>query len=94
LLTKSLALVGAVVICPLVVVNVVKAPVDRVVAPTDVLLIVPPVNDPPVTVLPVKVSADGNEIVTADDPVAVTSFAVPDTVVTGADPLDTAVNRP
>ena len=36
-------------------------------------------NVPPVTVLPVKVSAAGSEITTVVVPVAVISFAVPDT---------------
>ena len=67
---------------------------DGVVAPTDVLLIVPPVNAPPVTVLPVNVSAAGNDSVIADDPLDVISLAVPLTLVTVDVPADAAVMRP
>ena len=55
-------------------------------------------NVPPVTVLPVNVSAAGNDKTTVEVPVAVISFAVPDTDATAPMPdgvivtLDAAVS--
>ena len=63
-------------------VRVVKAPELAVDAPIGVLLIEPPVNAPPVMVLPVKVKAAGKDKVTVVVPVDVISFAVPLMVVT------------
>ena len=63
-------------------VKVVKAPELAVDAPIVVLLIDPPVKEPPVMVFPVKVKAAGKDRVTVDEPVAVISFAVPLMVVT------------
>ena len=63
-------------------VRVVKAPELAVVAPIEVLLMVPPVYAPPVMVLPVKVKAAGKDRVTVVVPVEVISFAVPLMVVT------------
>ena len=63
-------------------VRVVKAPELAVVAPIGVLLMVPPVNAPPVMVLPEKVKAAGKDSVTVVVPVEVISFAVPLMVVT------------
>jgi hypothetical protein len=77
----TLALVDAV--------KVVKAPVLAVVAPTEALLMVPPVYAPPVMVLPVKVKAAGKDNVTTVVPAEVISFAVPLTVVTA--PIEEAL---
>jgi hypothetical protein len=70
-------------------VRVVKAPELAVDAPIGVLLIEPPVNAPPVIVLPVKVKAEGKDKVTVVVPVEVISFGVPLMVVTA--PIEEAL---
>ena len=82
------------VIFPLVALTVLNVPATGVVLPITVLSIAPFVNAPPVTVLPVKVSAAGNDNVTADDPLDVISLAVPVTLVTAALPSAAAVILP
>ena len=70
-------------------VSVVNAPELAVVLPIGLLLMVAPLKSPPVTVLPVNVSAAGNDKVTVVVPVAVISFAVPETEVTA--PIEDAL---
>jgi hypothetical protein len=94
LLTILLTLVGVVVIFPLVALTVLNVPATGVVLPITVLSIVPPLNAPPVTVLPVKVSELGKDSVGVAPPDEVISFAVPDTLVTGVAPEDAAVSCP
>ena len=70
------------------------------VPPLEIAEMIGSVNVPPVTVLPVKVSEAGSEITTVVVPVAVISFAVPDTDDTAPMPagvivtLDAAVSWP
>jgi hypothetical protein len=90
----SLLLVGVARTVPVVAANVVKLPVDAVVAPIEVLLIVPPEYVPPAIVFPVKVRALGKERTGVVPPVEEISFAVPLTEVTGAVPEDAEVIRP
>jgi hypothetical protein len=89
-----LTLTGVSVMFPLVALIEVNVPATGVVPPIIVLLIVPPVNDPPVTVLPVKVSALGKDSVGVAPPDDVISLAVPETLVTGVEPEDAAVSWP
>jgi len=89
-----LLLVGVVVMFPLVALTVLNVPATGVVLPITVLSIVPPLNAPPVTVLPVKVSELGKDSMGVAPPDEVISLAVPETLVTGVEPEDAAVSWP
>jgi hypothetical protein len=85
---------GASNIVPLVVEIVVNAPVEGVVLPIVLLLMVAPVYEPSEIVLPEKSNAEARFSVTAGNPTAVIAPAVPVIEVTGAVPLAADVTCP
>ena len=88
----SLLPTGAVATVPVVAANAVNVPAAGTDAPMVELLIVAPVYEPPVIVLPENSSEGDRLIVTALVPLTLMAFAVPVMLVTGAVPDATEVS--
>jgi len=90
----SVEATGALLTVPLVAEIVVNAPVEGVVLPIELLLMVAPVYAPSEIVFPANANAVARFNVTAGNPTAVIAPAVPVIDVTGAVPLAADVTCP